>query len=114
MGFRLTCPNSEMTTRKGDADGETRTDIKKAQAIPDAADKIVQKSLDSIGVATKMRIEKLIVWASACQLGKIPGARHEANRRSKRCVSPGVRSTTLRKLLLSSNRRSCSYNPEGQ
>jgi len=58
----------------------TRPDTKAAEAIASAIDRAVQRTLDSLGVATKQdiksleaRVEKLEAWASAAPAKRKPG-----------------------------------------
>ena len=72
-----------------------RTDVKAAEAITSAIDRAVQKSMNTLGVATKKdlkafeaRIEKLESWASAVpakkKAGRPPGSKSKRKTAAKK------------------------------
>ena len=73
----------------------TRSGIEAAEAIAAAIDKVVQKGLDTIGVATKKdiktleaRVEKLEAWASAVPFKRKPGRPPGSKNKKKAAGKP--------------------------
>jgi hypothetical protein len=72
-----------------------KSDIKAAEAIATGIDKVVQRTLDAIGVATKQdikaleaRIEKLEAWAGPALAKRKPGRPPGSKNKKKAAGKP--------------------------